>query len=395
MVYAYKRDKLSDLDKQTRSHDPDASYAIAEFFLAYGWSFSELLSSSTRVMEILRPNLSDGPGDTESINKRRRVDEPGASPSRLDHDFPATSLYGFSMGSIDRAPSSGINDPAESMPRSNSSHPISFDARNGTRDPTDPATMGSLAIETFSPTSTLSPPEELSNLQGSQTATADKQYMNTAEYMQLHQSRPQSCQSHQQPTSKSSVSHPSRNPPQRPQKRDIKSKGTSSPCDLPFTQFQPSQPPTIHADPDFVLPLKRQHFSQQPSFSDDPICTSSFPSNNELSFNKQDRVQHSEIRHYNQDIVGNRSAHTSDYTLAPILSDRHIPYPHPQQRHPADEMMIASLTSHARSPLFHQPPLRGGCVPCPYFPRKHQQPEARHDSERASELPTSFPPPSQ
>ncbi|KAH6667754.1 hypothetical protein B0J14DRAFT_567124 [Halenospora varia] len=151
IVYVYKRNILPHLDDLTRSHDPDASYAMKDCFLTYGWRFSGLLSSSTKVMEILRPYLQQkrphvggGPGDSESTNKRRRVDRPGASTSRPDHDFPETSLDWFSPGSIDQATSSGIDNTVESMPRSNSSHLISFDARNGTRDLTDAATMGNL-----------------------------------------------------------------------------------------------------------------------------------------------------------------------------------------------------------------------------------------------------------
>jgi hypothetical protein len=157
LVFKYKEDRLPTFYKQTRSHDPDASCAIRDCFLAYGCSSWELQHSETSVMTLLRsylqykgPHASDGPGDSVStekrrlvnqrrrVNKRRRVDQQGASTSRLDHDFPATSSDQFSPGSIDQATSSGIDNTVESMPIWNSSHLISFDARNGTRNLTDP-----------------------------------------------------------------------------------------------------------------------------------------------------------------------------------------------------------------------------------------------------------------
>jgi hypothetical protein len=164
-AFAYIRDKLPHLDERTRSHNLEASYAIADGFVEYGWSFSELLDTNTKVMVILkpylqrerphagggpedsesankrrkRPHAGGGPEDSESTNKRRRVDRPRASTSRPDHDFPAALLDQFSPGSIDQTTSSGIDNTMESMPRSNSSHLISFDAGNGTRDLTDPA----------------------------------------------------------------------------------------------------------------------------------------------------------------------------------------------------------------------------------------------------------------
>jgi hypothetical protein len=140
ILYEYKSDRLP----QTKSHDRDAADAIRGCFLRYGWSSSELLSSSTKVMEILGPylqlNAGDGPGDSNT-NKRQRLDQPGASASCPDHDF---SLDQFSLGSIDQATSSGIDNTMGSMPRSNSSHLISFDARNWTRNLTDPATRCNL-----------------------------------------------------------------------------------------------------------------------------------------------------------------------------------------------------------------------------------------------------------
>lgn len=148
-LYEYKGVRFP--HKQTKSHDPDASCAIKNCFLAYGWSFQELLHSRTKVMAILRPyfqskrpHAGDGPGDSGSTNKRWCVDRLGASTSRSDHNFSATSLDQFSPGSIDQATSTGIGNTAEPMPRSNSSHLISFDARNETRDLTDLTTIGNL-----------------------------------------------------------------------------------------------------------------------------------------------------------------------------------------------------------------------------------------------------------
>ena len=159
ILYQFKRNILSHLDKQTRSRDPAASSAIKACFLAYGWSYSELLGTNTKVMAILMlylqpegPHTDGGPGNSECTNKRWRVDRPGASASRPDHHFPATSVDRFSLGSndFDREPSSGIYNTVESIPGWNSSHLISFGARNGTRDLANPATMGSLDYATNS-----------------------------------------------------------------------------------------------------------------------------------------------------------------------------------------------------------------------------------------------------
>ena len=134
--YRFKGDRLP----QTKSHDPDAAHAIRGCFLRYGWSSSELLSSSTEVMEILGPYLASARPRDSGTNKRQRLDQPGASASCPDHHF---SLDQFTPGSIDQATSSGIDNTVGSMPRS-SSHLISFDARNWTRNLTDPATRGNL-----------------------------------------------------------------------------------------------------------------------------------------------------------------------------------------------------------------------------------------------------------
>ncbi len=57
MAYQFKRNRLSQLDERTRSHDFEASCAIRDSFLAYGWSSSELFGSETKVVEILIPSL--------------------------------------------------------------------------------------------------------------------------------------------------------------------------------------------------------------------------------------------------------------------------------------------------------------------------------------------------
>jgi len=70
IFYGYKRARLP----QTKSHDRDAAHAIRGCFLRYRWSSSELLSSSTKVMEILGPYLTGArPGDSDT-NKRQRLD---------------------------------------------------------------------------------------------------------------------------------------------------------------------------------------------------------------------------------------------------------------------------------------------------------------------------------
>jgi hypothetical protein len=133
IFYAYKRNELPQ-HKQTESHDPDAACAIENCFLAIGWSSQELLRSETKVMVILRlyqskrPHADEGPGDSESGNERRCVDQPGVS-APPDHNLLATCES---------------DNTVESMNRSNSSHLIPFNAGNGTRNLTDPATMGNL-----------------------------------------------------------------------------------------------------------------------------------------------------------------------------------------------------------------------------------------------------------
>ena len=121
-------------------------------FLKYGWSSLELLASDTKVISILKqylpkqsPHADGGPGDPDSEPqyKRRRVDQPRASASvpLPDHNFPANSLHPGS-NNFDQATSS--TNTVESTPGSSSIHDISFDARNWTRDLTDPATMSNL-----------------------------------------------------------------------------------------------------------------------------------------------------------------------------------------------------------------------------------------------------------
>jgi hypothetical protein len=128
IVYVYKRDMLPHLYKQTRSYDSAASNAIKDCFLAYGWSFPDLLHSETKVMAILIPYLqqkrsydSGWSEDSGSADKRQRVNRPEAFTSYPDHKT------------------------VESIPRSNSSHLISFDTINRARDLTDTRTMNNLS----------------------------------------------------------------------------------------------------------------------------------------------------------------------------------------------------------------------------------------------------------
>jgi hypothetical protein len=150
MAYQFKRNRLSQLDERTRSHDFEASWTVRDCFLAYGWSSSELLGSNTKVMAILIPYLQ--PKELHADGGPGNFDRPGASAACSNHHFPATSLNQFSLDSndFDPAPSSGIYNTMESIPGSNSSH-LTFGARNGTRDLANPATMGSLGYTTNSP----------------------------------------------------------------------------------------------------------------------------------------------------------------------------------------------------------------------------------------------------
>ncbi|KAH6714034.1 hypothetical protein BKA61DRAFT_656573 [Leptodontidium sp. MPI-SDFR-AT-0119] len=144
-VYAFKKDKLPDLDKKTRSRDPDASDAIKNCFLSYGWSFEKLLCSNTVVVAILkryllqkRPHAGSGLGDPESTHKRRRVD-PG-------HNSLATSSDQLAIGYSDsnHAASAEIDNNVDYMPGSASSNRTPFGIRDGTRDLTDAATISNL-----------------------------------------------------------------------------------------------------------------------------------------------------------------------------------------------------------------------------------------------------------
>jgi hypothetical protein len=140
LVYQFKKNRLSQLDEQTRSHDFEASCTIRDCFLGYGWSSSELLGSNTKVMAILNPYLQ--PEGLHIDDGLGNFDRRGASAARPNHHFPATSLNQFSLDSndFDPAPSSGIYNTVESISGWNPSH-LTFGARDGTRDP---ATMGSL-----------------------------------------------------------------------------------------------------------------------------------------------------------------------------------------------------------------------------------------------------------
>ncbi|CAG8982691.1 hypothetical protein HYALB_00000972 [Hymenoscyphus albidus] len=54
-IFAYRRNKLLDLEARTDSHNFEVSQAILDGFMKYGWSFSELLDTNTRVMAVLKP----------------------------------------------------------------------------------------------------------------------------------------------------------------------------------------------------------------------------------------------------------------------------------------------------------------------------------------------------
>ncbi len=80
LVFKYKKVRLPIFYKQTRSHDPDASRAIQDCFLAYGYSSLELQNSETSVMTLLRsylqfkrPHTGYEPGDSVPTKKRRHV----------------------------------------------------------------------------------------------------------------------------------------------------------------------------------------------------------------------------------------------------------------------------------------------------------------------------------
>lgn len=148
-TFAYIRDKLPDLHERVESHNQEVSKAIRDGFQEYGWSFSGLLDSNTKVMvtlkpylQLKRPHADDGPGDSESENKRWRVDQSGASSSLPDHDFPANSS---NSGSNDFDQATSSCNTVESTPGSNSIHLISSDTKNRTRDLIDPATAGHLS----------------------------------------------------------------------------------------------------------------------------------------------------------------------------------------------------------------------------------------------------------
>jgi hypothetical protein len=119
-------------------------------FKKYGWSFSGLLDSNTKVMAILkpylqpkRPHADDGSGNSEPQYKRWHVSKSRASALLPDHDFLANSLDPGS-NDLNQATSSSSSNTIESTFGSNSSHIISFDTRNGIRSLTDAATMGHL-----------------------------------------------------------------------------------------------------------------------------------------------------------------------------------------------------------------------------------------------------------
>lgn len=150
-LFAYKRENCPDLDEWVRWHNPEVSYAVVACFLKYGWSFSEFLDSKTQVVLLLKPHLQpkrphadDWPRGSKSQYKRQRVDRSGTSALHNLRFSPPSS-------NVDPESSSGIYNTVESIPGLDCSHIISFDARNGTRDLTDPATVGNLGYAVNNP----------------------------------------------------------------------------------------------------------------------------------------------------------------------------------------------------------------------------------------------------
>jgi hypothetical protein len=159
-VFAYIRDNFPDLDEWAKSHNTEVSCAIVAGFMKYGWSFSGLLDSNTKVMAILksylppkRPNADNGPRYSEPRYKRWRVDQSGASASLPDHDFLPNS------NDFDQATPS--RNTMDSTPGSNFIHLISIDAKNGRkdrrRDLIDLATAGYLSHAVNTPDEFIDP----------------------------------------------------------------------------------------------------------------------------------------------------------------------------------------------------------------------------------------------
>ena len=153
-VYAYKRDMLPSVDERTRSRDPDASHAIKDCFLAYGWSSEELLRSNTTVVAILkrhlsgkRPHAGFGPEDPESAHKRWRVDEAQQAYDSCPHrDILATSSDQLAMpySDLNRTASAEVNNNLDNTPGSTSSYLKLSSTRDWTRDLADAATISNL-----------------------------------------------------------------------------------------------------------------------------------------------------------------------------------------------------------------------------------------------------------
>jgi hypothetical protein len=101
-----------------------------------------VILSTEPYLQRKRPHADGRLEDPEIKNKRRHVDRPGASASFPDHNFLPASLAWCSPGSNDF--DQATYNTVEIMPGSNSSHLVSFDARNGSRYLTDPATACNL-----------------------------------------------------------------------------------------------------------------------------------------------------------------------------------------------------------------------------------------------------------
>jgi len=160
-LFAYTKNNLPDLNEWAKSQNLKVSREIVADFMKYGWSFDKLLNSNTKVMRILkpyfppkRPHTDNGLGDYEPQYKRRRDDQSEASTSLPDHDLPANSLKWFDRNRCYPDPSCNI---VESISGSNFIHPISFNAKNRTRDLIDPATASNLSYTINNPDESIHP----------------------------------------------------------------------------------------------------------------------------------------------------------------------------------------------------------------------------------------------
>ncbi|KAL5315980.1 hypothetical protein ACEPPN_016854 [Leptodophora sp. 'Broadleaf-Isolate-01'] len=148
-AFACIKCKHPDLYKGAKSHNKKVSEAILDGFKKYGWSFSSLRVSQTQVMVLLKPYFHSKrpyadvePGDSESSNKKWRVDHVGASLPFTGHHFPANLS---NPGSNDFDPATSSRNTVESTPPSKSTLLAMFDANDRARDLTDPVMASNLS----------------------------------------------------------------------------------------------------------------------------------------------------------------------------------------------------------------------------------------------------------